>query len=237
MNTFDELKSKFKNHFQHENILMINADCMDVLKECDDREFDLCLVDPPYGIGTGQIKNNKNRSKLAAAKEYKPYADNKCDRPKESYFKELKRIGFNQIIWGANHLCDLFDASGSGWIVWEKEAGGTFSDCELAYSSYKKSLKRFRYRWSGMLQGDHGDKRKNETRIHPSQKPVKLYQWIYENYCERDMSIIDTHLGSASNAIAAYYFGCKFVGVEIDKDYFDLSVKRIKEETKQVMLL
>ncbi len=151
---------------------------------------------------------------------------------------ELERISKNQIIWGANHLADLFDATGSGWIVWDKHTGNNcFSDCELAFSSFKNACRKFDYPWNGMIQGFHGDKRLNESRIHPSQKPVALYRWLLENFANPGQRIIDTHLGSGSSAIAAHYFGCDFVGCEIDVDFYHATCKRFGHETAQLDLL
>ncbi|MCU7917104.1 MAG: site-specific DNA-methyltransferase [Candidatus Thiodiazotropha sp. (ex Epidulcina cf. delphinae)] len=214
-------------------IELLNIDCMEYMASLPDHAFDLAIVDPPYGIGTHCIKNKNNRTKLAVAKDYKMYKNGRDDRPANEYFDELRRVAKNQIIWGANHLADLFDAAGSGWIVWNKEATGPFSACELAYSSFKSSARLYTYRWNGMLQGNHGDKKKNEHRIHPSQKPVALYRWLLETFADPGQKILDTHLGSGSSAIATYYFGCDFVGCEIDSDYHRAALDRFDRETRQ----
>lgn len=202
------------------------------MKSCSDNAFDLAIVDPPYGHGNKTIKNGNTRSKIAAAGQHKHY-DNSQSPPPE-YFEELKRVSKNQIIWGANHFCDKFDASGAGWIVWDKQTDAAFADCELAYSSFDRALKRFTFMWSGMHQGGYGgDTRLNETRIHPSQKPVKLYDWLLHNYAEPGQMVLDTHLGSGSSAIAAHYFGVDFVGLELDPDYYKATVDRVHRETLQ----
>lgn len=206
---------------------------MEYMATLPDKAFDLACSDPPYGIGTHCIKNNKNRTKLAMAKDYKYYLNGKNDRPAPEYFVELVRVSKNQIIWGANHLCDLFNAAGSGWIFWDKEATGPFSDGELAYTSFNNSLRTYRYPWNGMIQGYHGNKKLNELRIHPSQKPKQLYLWLFSRYAKPGQRILDTHLGSGSSAIAAHYFGFDFVGCEIDPDYHAAAVRRFEEETKQ----
>lgn len=122
----------------------------------------------------------------------------------------------------------------SCWIVWDKENGESyFADCELAYTSFTTAVRKFRFRWFGMLQGDMKHK---ETRIHPTQKPVKLYEWLLTNYSSPGQRILDTHLGSGSSAIAAHYFGCDFVGCELDKDYYEASKKRFDDETSQQAL-
>ena len=218
------------------SIELLNIDCMEYMATQADNSFDLAIVDPPYGIGTHCIKNNKNRTKLAKAKDYRLYKNGKSDRPTPEYFRELKRVSKNQIIWGANHFADLFDAAGSAWIVWNKQSTGPFSDCELAYSSFTCSAKLYTYRWNGMLQGTHGDKRLNEIRIHPSQKPVALYKWILKTFSRPGERIIDTHLGSGSSAIAAYYFRCDFVGTEIDPIYYAEMRKRFDDQTRQFEL-
>jgi site-specific DNA-methyltransferase (adenine-specific) len=121
-----------------------------------------------------------------------------------------------------------------GWIVWDKDNGTTkFSDCELAFSSFDVALRKFFYTWNGMLQGDMKNK---EVRIHPTQKPIKLYQWLLENYAKPGQKILDTHLGSGSSAIAAHYFGVDFVGTELDKDYYDAACKRFELATAQTTL-
>jgi len=209
---------------------------MEYMSAQPDNSFDLAIVDPPYGIGTHAIKNNQNRTKLARAKNYKHYANDKSDRPGPEYFAELRRVSKNQIIWGANHLADLFDAAGSAWIVWNKQTTGAFADCELAYSSFPCSAKLYTYRWNGMLQGAHGNKRKNEHRIHPSQKPVALYAWLLNTFADPGDRILDTHLGSGSSAIAAHYYDVDFVGCELDSDYYQATCARFDEETKQKTL-
>lgn len=217
-------------------IELLNVDCMEYMATQKDNAFDLAIVDPPYGIGNDCLKNNATRTKLAKAKKYKLYANNKENRPIHEYFLELKRVSKNQIIWGVNHFANLFDASGSGYIVWDKQTTGNFSDVEIAYSSFNCSAKKFTYQWNGMLQGNHGDKKKNETRIHPSQKPIALYKWLLQKFSDPGQNILDTHLGSGSSAIAAHYFGCDFVGCEIDKEYLDKSKERFEKETRQIPL-
>jgi len=130
-------------------------------------------------------------------------------------------------------MCDLFNAAGSGWIFWDKKATGSFSAGELAYSTFPCSLKYFCYPWNGMIQGFHGNKRMNEKRIHPSQKPKALYGWLLEQFAKPGQRVLDTHLGSGSSAIAAHYGGFDFVGCEIDQDYYNAAIERFKSETAQ----
>ena len=214
-------------------IEILNIDCMEYMKTCKDNAFELAIVDPPYGIGESGA-TNKSRGKKAIAKDYKPFAGGDIRPPDIKYFNELKRVSKNQIIWGANHFCSIFGGSSSCWVVWDKETGGSdFADCELAYTSFKTAVRVFRFRWSGMLQGDMKNK---EHRIHPTQKPVKLYEWLLKNYAKEGDKILDTHLGSGSSAIAAHYGGFDFVGCELDTDYFNASQERFKKETAQETL-
>lgn len=208
---------------------------MEYMKRCEDNSFDLAIVDPPYGHGTGLLRNGKTKTKLAKAGNHKFFDNSKGPNPE--YFIELKRVSKNQIIWGANHLCNQFNAASPAWIIWNKHTSCNFADGELAHTSFKTAAKIFDYPWNGMIQGTHGNKSKNEIRIHPTQKPVALYNWILHNYAESEQRILDTHLGSGSSAIAAHYFGCDFVGMEIDKDYYNSAVERFNQETAQLDLL
>ncbi len=215
------------------SIELLNVDCMEYMKGLDDNAFDLAIVDPPYGIGESG-KTNKSRSKLAIAKDYKPFAGEDIVPPNLQYFKELQRVSRNQIIWGANHFCSIFGGSSSCWIVWDKMTGASdFADCELAYTSFKTAVRKFQFQWSGMLQGDMKNK---EMRIHPTQKPVKLYNWLLANYAKGGDRILDTHLGSGSSAIAAHYGGFDFVGCELDEHYFRAAKNRLEHETAQEAL-
>lgn len=216
-----------------------NADCMEHLKDFPDGFFDLAIVDPPYGIKVFS-KDNASRSKLASSKAYKEYAGGDMSAPDPEYFRQLKRISRNQIIFGANHFIDrIAEGFGGGaaspcWIVWDKENGqNDFADCELALTSFSTAVRIFRFRWAGMLQGNMKEK---EIRIHPTQKPVALYEWIFANYTERGQKIIDTHVGSASSLIAAHNAGLKFVGFELDPDYYKAAAERFDRETAQLSI-
>lgn len=218
---------------QFGKVTIYRGDCMELMAGLDDKAFDLAVVDPPYGIGESG-KTNASRGKLAVAKDYKPFAGGDLCAPPAEYFEALARVSDNQVVWGANHFIDRIAKGSPCWIVWDKENGGSdFADCELAYTSFKTAVRRFRFQWAGMLQGDMKNK---EIRIHPTQKPVKLYDWILSNYAKPEQNILDTHLGSASSAIAAYYFGCEFVGIELDEDYFEAACKRLDQATRQEAL-
>lgn len=212
-------------------IELLNIDCMQYMKGCEDNAFDLAIVDPPYGIGMGGGKIGGDN--CGDAKDYKQFHGNDIAPPEIEYFLELQRVSKNQIVWGANHFMDRIIKGKPCWVVWDKENTGNFADCELAYTSFKTAVRKFSYKWNGMLQGDMKNK---EQRIHPTQKPVKLYDWLLTNYATLDMKILDTHLGSGSSAIAAHYFGCDFVGMEIDEDYYKAACERFDRETRQETL-
>ena len=211
-------------------IELLNEDCMSVMARYPDNYFELAIVDPPYGIGESG-KSNHSRGKLASATKYKSFAGEDLLPPDSKYFKELQRVSVNQIIWGANHFMQNIGLGSPCWVVWDKLNSGDFADCELAYTSFRSAVRKFSFRWNGMLQGDMKNK---EIRIHPTQKPVKLYEWLLKNYAKEGDRVLDTHSGSASSAIAAHYGGFDFVGCELDKDYYDAACKRFKAETSQV---
>jgi len=214
-------------------IKITNEDNMELMARYEDNHFDLAIIDPPYGIGESS-NDNKSRSKLAKSKNYgyKNWDDN---IPTKEYFKELKRISKNQIIWGANHFIEnISDANSSCWIVWNKQNGeNDFADCELAYSSFKNAVRKIDLRWHGMLQHDMKNK---ETRIHPTQKPVKLYEWLLHNYAKEGDKILDTHLGSGSIAIACHNYKFDLTACELDKDYYESAIKRLKEHQTQLTI-
>lgn len=208
-------------------------DNMELMKRYPDNYFDLAIVDPPYGIGESS-NDNKSRSKLGKSKNYgnKNWDDS---APNKEYFNELKRVSKNQMIWGANHFIEnIPNANSSCWIVWDKINGeNDFADCELAYCSFKTAVRKIEFRWHGMLQGNMKEK---EIRIHPTQKPVALYKWILDKYAKQGDKILDTHLGSGSIAIACHDYGFDLTACELDKEYFDKAMERIKNHTNQQKL-
>lgn len=199
-----------------------NIDCMEYMKSLPDKAFDLAVVDPPYGIQ----KAFNCQSRVAKYGQTITVNDYK---PDETYFSELFRISSNQIIWGYNHLSDMLPST-KEFIFWYKhQPVDSYSDGELAWTSFTKTAKCFDYPYFGTNGSD-------TIRIHPTQKPVALYQWIYKNYAKPGDKILDTHLGSGSSRIAAYKLGFDFVGCEIDKEYFDAQEKRFKDFTNQKSL-
>lgn len=210
-----------------------NCDCMELMKQYPDKFFELAVVDVPYGIGEDGSKNY-TRSKLATAKNYKAYYGNDLKAPDSEYWNELERVSKNQIIWGANHFISKIPYDSSCWIVWDKDNGDNdFADCELAWTSFDTAVRKFKWKWAGMLQENMKDK---QTRIHPNEKPIALYDWIFHNYAKPDDKILDTHCGSGSSRIAAHKNNLYFVGAEIDKEYWTAQEKRYKNFISQLKL-
>ncbi len=212
------------------------CDCMDLMRECADKAFDLAIVDPPYAVGASDGKFGRGGTgggKYAPSivrTDLKHYGNhNKV--PEADYFEELRRVSKHQIVWGANYYPQHF--THGGWIVWDKLNTGPLSDGELAYQSINKLVRIFKLQWSGFIKAD-GDNSKKV--IHPNQKPVRLYDWLLRTYAEPGWRILDTHLGSGSIAIACHYAGHHLTACEIDKDYYEAALQRIKRETAQMTL-
>ncbi len=200
-------------------ITLLNVDCMSYMATLPDKAFDLAIVDPPYGIGE-RFKGGKT-----GKMQFNEIVNKQWDIiPTSVYFDELFRVSANQIIWGGNY----FQLPPSrGMIVWDKLISEDFSLAmvELAWTSFDRLAKLFRKATP-----------KTGGKIHPTQKPVALYDWLLRNYAKPGQRILDTHLGSGSSAIAAHYFGCDFVGCEIDTDYFNAAKERFDRETRQVAM-
>jgi site-specific DNA-methyltransferase (adenine-specific) len=200
---------------------MLNMDCMAYMASLPDKAFELAIVDPPYGIGEdgGSFRGRKGQGhRILEKKNWDK------EKPDKNYFSELIRVSKNQIIWGANHLCDLFKANGQGWIYWDKMMGGDFSDGELAYSSFDCALRSFRY-----CNKYHG-------KTHPTEKPPELYKWLLSRYAKPGDKILDTHGGSGSICIACHDLGFDLTWMELDKDYYEAAVKRYNLHASQGQL-
>lgn len=220
---------------------VFNESCMAGMARYPDKYFDLAVVDPPYFSGPEKRGYyGRKVSKIGVHRDY-PISP-EWEVPGIDYFAELVRVSKKYIVWGCNYYKVIFP---TGRIVWDKcNEKSSFSDCEIAATNLFESVRLFRYMWNGMMQGksiaegwvQQGDKRKNEQRIHPTQKPVALYTWIFQNYAKPGDKILDTHLGSGSSRIAAYEQGLDFVGFEIDKQYFDLQEERFEAHTAQMSL-
>ena len=212
-------------------ISIYNEDCLQALKAMADKQFDLAIVDPPYGIGMDKT-HFKTKSSNAKPTEYgKKDWDNAI--PSKEYFNELLRVSKNQIVWGGNYFVENLTNS-SCWVVWDKDNGDSIhADCELAWTSYNTGVRKVKYLWHGMRQQNMKNK---EKRIHPTQKPKALYEWLLMNYAKTGNKIIDTHLGSGSIALACYDLKFDLVGIEIDSEYFQKASKRLEQHKKQLTL-
>lgn len=209
---------------------ILNVDCMEYMRSLPDKYFDLAVCDPPYFDGPqkpGYYKGSKQRHEVGEYKDIKTWAI-----PGQEYFDELKRISINQIVWGINY----FDVKAPGGrIVWIKGGENSpFSMADIAYQSFYLRVDTFKFLWSGFLKEPGADK---ESRIHPTQKPVKLYEWILTNYAKPGQTIFDSHMGSGSSAIAAINLGFEYVGCELDADYYAAACKRIEQHAAQERLL
>lgn len=227
--------------------IALNVDCMEYMRTLPDKAFDLAIVDPPYGIGEDGGKSRsgfvtqKNGNRLYVEDGHYEKIGFDIAPPRQAFFDELFRVSKAQIIWGANY----FTLPRAGAIVWDKcNDGSDQSDGEIAFNSLTSRVDIFRYMWRGMMQGksisegttQQGNKALNEKRIHPTQKPVALYEWLLMKYAKEGWRILDTHLGSGSSRIAAYNLGFEFVGCEIEPTYFQLQEQRFAEHTAQVRM-
>ena len=199
---------------------LLNIDCMAYMATLPDKAFDLAIVDPPYGIDAANMQMGKGKNKQWGKGKHWD-----LESPDATYFFELNRVSVRQIVWGGNYF-DL--PITGGWIFLDKERGKdvSFSDGELAWTNFLNVLKKAPIRYDGFIGADI-------SRIHPTQKPVKLYEWLLTNYAKPGQRILDTHLGSGSSAIAANNLWFDLVGCEIDADYYKAACERVKQATAQ----
>lgn len=210
-----------------DKIQITNEDNMDLMSRYPDNYFELAIVDPPYGIDLANMNMGLGKSKKASKIKNRKWSKKNWDNetPNQVYFNELFRVSKNQIIWGGNYfdlgICEKY-------IIWDKEIpkGLSFSDCEFAWTSFKGANKIFRY--SAYLN-------KNK-KFHPTQKPAALYKWLLEKYAKEGDKILDTHLGSGSIAIACHDYNFELTACELDTEYFDKAVQRIKNHVAQQKL-
>ncbi|MGL4588611.1 MAG: DNA methyltransferase [Mycoplasmatales bacterium] len=216
-----------------DKITITNEDNMELMARYPDNFFDLAIVDPPYGINADKKNNGYNsyshlKNSKAKINNYKIGWDS-CV-PTIEYFNELKRVSKKQIIWGINyyHYSNLFIG---GRLFWDKGVTmPTYSKGELAYLSWLNSIDVVNINWHGMIQQDMKNK---EIRIHPTQKPVALYKWLLEKYAKQGDKILDTHLGSGSIAIACHDYDFELTACELDEEYYNKAIERIKNHTSQ----
>ena len=206
-----------------------NEDNMQLMARYEDNYFDLAIVDPPYGIKRdGQeetfTKNIKHKRKHHKQKQWD------AAKPNQKYFDELKRVSKHQIIWGANYFVKHLNKGTMGWVFWFKGQNDlTMSDGEIAYTSFQRATRQINI--------NRGFIAKNGGSIHPTQKPVKLYEWLLMNYAKEGDKILDTHLGSGSIAIACHNLGYDLTACELDKEYYEASIKRINQHKAQLRII
>ncbi len=200
--------------------MITNEDCMDLMARYEDNYFDLAIVDPPYGIEV-------NKMQLGSGKYKNKGKQWDSETPKQLFFDELFRVSKNQIIWGANYMIDKIKTPSMGWVYWDKMNGTSdFSDGELAFTSFNRALRSYKHHLS----------MDRSQRFHPTQKPIKLYEWLLMNYAKENDKILDTHLGSGSIAIACHNLGFELTGCELDKEYYEAAMKRIEQHKQQQRL-
>jgi site-specific DNA-methyltransferase (adenine-specific) len=206
---------------------IINADCMDILKQLPDKCVDLVLTDPPYGIGIDGQKKCKCKNPKHNRKEHQRKEWDSSIPPKE-IFDEMKRVSKNMIVWGANYFNEYLEQGHKGWIVWDKGQDGlTMSDCELAYSTFDSPTRIFRMNRVELLK---------DGTIHPTQKPLRLFQRCVAEYSNENDLVLDCFSGSGTTAIACHNLKRRFICIEKDKDYYEASVKRLEDAQKQLNL-
>lgn len=206
------------------NIELHNVDCMEYLRSCDDNAFELAIVDPPYGINYDGSTATKGKHGGRKAHEWKGWDK---ERPSAEYWEHLHRVAKNLIVWGANYFTPHLPPS-MGWVFWDKgQRGLSMSDGELAYTSFKRRLEAITINRVELLK---------DGTIHPTQKPVKLYEWLLDNYAKEGDRILDTHLGSGSIALACWNRRFDLVGCELDPDYFAAATKRLNKHKQQLQM-
>jgi len=223
-----------------ENIEITNECNMELMKRYPDKYFELAIVDPPYGIGASKDSrvggsytvNLGGKKTKVAAKQYTA-KDWDFKKPTKEYWCELKRVSKNQIVWGGNYfISHLLDSS--CWLVWNKKNGeNNNADCELAWTSFDTAVRMFDWKWNGFLQQNMSNK---QERIHPTEKPIELYKWLLDKYAKPNDKILDTHAGSASIAIACHDYGFNLTCCELDPEYYEKAVQRIKNHVSQQKL-
>jgi site-specific DNA-methyltransferase (adenine-specific) len=208
-----------------DKITITNEDNMLLMSRFPDNYFELAIVDPPYGIDVNKMNlGDSGKNKKSHKKDGKIWDS---ETPPQEYFNELFRVSKNQIIFGANYMIDKIKKPSMGWFYWDKQNGESdFSDGELAYTSFNRALRSYKYHLS----------KDRDLRFHPTQKPQHLYKKLLDLYAKEGDKILDTHLGSGSIAIACHDYGFELTACELDKEYYDKAIQRIVNHTNQTKL-
>jgi len=206
------------------NIKLYNADNMEVMKTFKDKQFDLAIIDPPYGIDWMQQIQNPNTKA-----NWKQYENKEWDKktPTDEYWEQLFRVSKNQIVWGGNYMTDKLYPSPC-WLIWDKMQEFSGAVFEMAWTSFKSPAKAFRM--------SRVEAYANQNKIHPTQKPIKLYKWLLQNYAKEGDTILDTHFGSLSIGIACHDMGFELTAIELDKDYYEQAKQRLINHQRQLTL-
>ena len=221
-------------------LTITNEDNMELMARYPDNYFDLAIVDPPYGIGADEAQNNaaeqriKSNGKSKAGRGYKLYKKSNWDNsiPSKEFFYELQRVSKNQIIWGGNYMTEFLKPS-MGWIIWDKgQRDFSLADGEMAWTSFNKAMRIFEFSRASCIKSNNTMTEK----FHPTAKPFELYKWLLDKYAKPGDKILDTHLGSGSIAIACHDYGFDLTACELDEEYFNKAMERIKNHTNQTKL-
>ena len=204
-----------------DKITITNEDCMDLLKRTPDKFYDLAICDPPYGINFSKTKTGKGWT----VRESKDWDK---EIPPPEYWEQLFRVSKNQIVWGGNYMTEFLPPS-MGWIFWDKgQRDFSLADGELAWTSFNRALRVYEYSMAKL--------NNNRVGFHPTEKPIDLYRWILQKYAKQGDKILDTHLGSGSIAIACHDYGFDLTACELDKEYYEKAIQRIKNHVSQLKL-
>lgn len=208
-----------------DKLTITNEDNMQLMSRYPDNYFELAIVDPPYGINMSM--GHKGSEKRGDKNKYKKFAGGDNSIPTKEYFNELFRISVNQVIWGANYMTEFLEPK-SSWIIWDKKQPEDFTMAmaELAWNSFGSPMKIYQKRVVGA----------DDVRLHPTQKPVALYKWLLDKYAKDGDKILDTHLGSGSIALACHDYGFELTACELDTEYYEKAVERIKNHVAQQKL-
>ena len=209
-----------------DKITITNEDNMELMARYPDNYFDLAIVDPPYGLGIDGQKKSINKNPKHNRKEH---AHKNWDNaiPNKEYFNELFRVSKNQIIWGGNYFTEYLKPT-KGWVFWYKGQNDlTMSDGEMAWTSFQSVTRQVEINRAQLI---------SQNTFHPTEKPYKLYKWILDKYAKQGDKILDTHLGSGSIAIACHDYGFELTACELDAEYYDKAIERIKNHVSQQKL-
>jgi len=221
-----------------DKLILTNEDNMALMARYPDKYFDLAIVDPPYGIGADSQKESYSQGKNGEGRRHRKLWEHKGwdeNIPTAEYWEQLFRVSKNQIVWGGNYMTEFLKPS-KCWLIWDKMQQFTGSDFEMAWTSFDKASKAFRMSRIEAYSNNNKTEKDAGIKIHPTQKPVALYKWLLDKYTKQGDKILDTHLGSGSIAIACHDYGFELTACELDKEYFDKGIERVRNHISQQKL-